>query len=185
MLLNVDQAPWIYRVLASFFTWLLLAGVLIFPGVLTSLRNPNALNGMNRTGKTILKTVQNLPLLVIAGSCCFCGATGIFWAWKKGKRENIILVNQLFLQVTVGTSKTIRANLNIRRGLLNSVAGLIKRLINIYTAQDGYWSATAIATTVVIGICAITTLIPYSFYEKRLQAIRRHYNQERPHIRTP
>jgi hypothetical protein len=41
-----------------------------------------------------------------------------------------------------------------RPGLLNSVIGLITALINIYTAQNGLWSVTAIVTVVLTGTSA-------------------------------
>jgi hypothetical protein len=36
---------------------------------------------------------------------------------------------------------------------LNSVAGLITTLVNVYTAQKGVWSVTAKITAIVTGSC--------------------------------
>lgn len=36
---------------------------------------------------------------------------------------------------------------------MNSVAGLITTLVNVYTAQEGVWSVTAKITAIVTGSC--------------------------------
>ena len=65
MLVEVDQAPFIINFLAGLFTWLLLAGYIVFPGAFTSLSNANALNEFGNVGKTILTEVQKGILV-----CC-------------------------------------------------------------------------------------------------------------------
>lgn len=40
-----------------------------------------------------------------------------------------------------------------RPSIFNSVIALVLSLVNIYTAQNGHWSVTAIVTICIIGIC--------------------------------
>jgi hypothetical protein len=63
MFIELDSIPRLHYILASLFTWLLLAGYVVFPGTFISLRNSNALNGVGSAGKAVLKTFQNPPLL--------------------------------------------------------------------------------------------------------------------------
>lgn len=41
-----------------------------------------------------------------------------------------------------------------RPALLNSIAGLLTTIVNVYTAQKGVWSITAKITAIVTGSCA-------------------------------
>ena len=43
--------------------------------------------------------------------------------------------------------------------MLNSFAGLIATITNIYTARDRFWSRTAIVTAAVTGTCASALMI--------------------------
>jgi hypothetical protein len=38
-------------------------------------------------------------------------------------------------------------------------------LINVYTAQEGSWSVTAIVTTCIVGTWALTMALLFAFYE--------------------
>lgn len=51
-----------------------------------------------------------------------------------------------------------------RPGCLNSLAGLISTLINVFGNQDGNWSVTAKVTVIVTGACAIATAVLFGFY---------------------
>jgi hypothetical protein len=100
MLLQLDRIPGLHNVLASLFTWLLLAGYIVFPGTFTSLRRSNAIkNAANRdkTEQFILDTVQNVPLLWVAAICCVIGASGISWLWWRWNENFVWLVNRIFL----------------------------------------------------------------------------------------
>jgi hypothetical protein len=61
MLLAIDDIPVLDGFLCKFFTWILLAGFVLFPGTFSSLTTipPSQLNG---TEKQILDHVKNLPL---------------------------------------------------------------------------------------------------------------------------
>ena len=47
---------------------------------------------------------------------------------------------------------------------MNSLAGLISTLINVYENQGGRWSVTAKVTVIVTGACAVATAILFGFY---------------------
>lgn len=69
MIVDSDQLPWEYNVIASLAHWVLLAGYLVIPGTFISLQKSDTLKqGLinDKTRKTILKTIQNLPLLATA-----------------------------------------------------------------------------------------------------------------------
>jgi hypothetical protein len=65
MLLALDTIPRLHNILASFFTWILLAGFVIFPGTFTSLSTSDKING-NHTAAEVLKSIKHVQLLVIA-----------------------------------------------------------------------------------------------------------------------
>ncbi len=101
MLLAMDTIPRLHNVLSSFFTWILLAGFIIFPGTyttITKLNNDAQIQG-NHTASTILASVKNIPLLVIAGVCTGIGAAGMVWLWWRWRQNYIWLLNKIFLFV--------------------------------------------------------------------------------------
>ena len=57
-------------------------------------------------------------------------------------------------------------------GLLNSVTGLITTLVNVYTAQGGLWSITAVITCVSTGTCLIIFVILYMWYRQLLNKVK-------------
>ena len=100
MLLELDEIPRRHNLYASAFTWLILAGYIVFPGTFTSLRRSDSVQeAANRShaGKVIFDTVQNASLLWVAGACCLFGVVGIALLWKRWKRNYIWLVNRIFL----------------------------------------------------------------------------------------
>ena len=100
MLLQLDQIPRLHNVLANSFTWLLLAGYIVFPVTFTSLKRSNAIkntaNG-DETEHNILDKVQNVPLLWVAAICCVIGASGISCLWWRWSENFVWLVNRIFL----------------------------------------------------------------------------------------
>jgi hypothetical protein len=96
MLVEVDQAPITIDFLAGLFTWLLLAGYIVFPGAFTSLSNANALNEFGNVGKTILTEAQK-GILFVAAFCCGLSAVGIVWLWRICRANYIWLKYHLFL----------------------------------------------------------------------------------------
>lgn len=82
MLLHLDEIPYLYTVLAGLFTWILLAGYIVFPSTFMSLRNSKTIKsaGSNsNTGKKVVDTMQNIPLLWLAAICCIIGVSGMGW----------------------------------------------------------------------------------------------------------
>lgn len=61
MLLALDDIPQLHNIMAGFFTWILLAGFVLFPGTFTSLQEANG-EGLGSAGAAILGAVQHLPL---------------------------------------------------------------------------------------------------------------------------
>ncbi|KAM6494887.1 hypothetical protein JOM56_009510 [Amanita muscaria] len=138
MLLALDKIPRIHNLAASFFTWILLAGFVLFPGTFTSLRN----SGLNTTGSGIagevtnivLNTINNVSLFVIAFLCCGIGAAGMSYLWWRWMKNYLWLVNKIFLP-----------------GMMNSLAGVISTLSSVYGAQHGEFSTTSKITLTVTG----------------------------------
>lgn len=100
MLLKLDKIPRLHNIYASLFTWLILAGYIVFPGTFTSLRKSNAIKNTanrNQAEEVILDTAQNVPLLWLAGGCCVIGASGISWLWWRWNDNFVWLVNRIFL----------------------------------------------------------------------------------------
>ncbi|KAI9799603.1 MAG: hypothetical protein M1833_003918 [Piccolia ochrophora] len=150
MLLNLDDIPKSHNILASFFTWILLAGYVIFPGTFTTLQRSGKIKEEtddNKIENAVYRTVRNAPLLWVAAICCVIGGCGMFGLWMRWRRNYVWLINRIFLP-----------------GLLNSLAGLISTLVNVYTARDGNFSVTAKATVGVTGACTLIFLVLFLLY---------------------
>jgi hypothetical protein len=62
--MKIDIPKILYaNMLASIFTWLLLAGFIILPATFALIRNSHALDGMGKAGKVVISAAQNIPLL--------------------------------------------------------------------------------------------------------------------------
>jgi hypothetical protein len=143
MLLQLDKIPRLHNILVGIFTWLLLAGYLVLPGTFTSIRNSRALSdGASKVGKVVVKAVQNLPLLWVAGFCCAIASLGMLSLCRIWYSNYIWMINRIILP-----------------SLTNSAIGLITTIINIYTAQSGFWSITAIVTAAVTGSCTTIMIV--------------------------
>ena len=136
MLLGLDTIPRMHNIAASFFTWILLAGFVIFPGTFTSLSTLTNDAGFssNKTAHDILLSVKHVSLLYIAAFCSGIGAIGMMYLWFRWRANFVWLLNRIFLP-----------------GCLNSFAGLISTLVNVYSQQGGNWSVTAWITAAVTG----------------------------------
>ncbi|KAK2467910.1 hypothetical protein APHAL10511_000205 [Amanita phalloides] len=137
MLLALDEIPRIHNLAASFFTWILLAGFVLFPGTFASLRN-------NAAAKDAVDLINHIPLFVIAFLCCGIGAAGMGYFWWRWMNNYVWLVNKIFLP-----------------GLLNGFTGVISTLASVYGAQNGEFSSasktTIIVTTSTTFICGVLT----------------------------
>lgn len=100
MLLHLDEIPRLHTMLAGLFTWVLLAGYIVFPGTFTSLRNSKAVKDAANTeasAKMLVNTVQNVPLLWLAAICCIMGVLGMIWLWWTWQENYIWLSSRIFL----------------------------------------------------------------------------------------
>ena len=61
MLLAIDDIPALDMILSKFFTWILLAGFVLFPGTFSSIQTI-PVGQLNGTEQQILNRVKNLPL---------------------------------------------------------------------------------------------------------------------------
>ena len=75
MCTQANKVPSIYNILAALFSWLMLAGFVVLPGTFTSLKYSTTLSS-SKGGEIVQKTVQNVPLLLIAGVMCGIGIVG-------------------------------------------------------------------------------------------------------------
>lgn len=93
MLLSLDRIPRLHNILASFFTWILLAGYIVFPATFTSLSDNTRLQDhsqdANAIEKKILEGVRNAPLLYVAAVCCGVGCLGCIWLWWKWRKNYV------------------------------------------------------------------------------------------------
>lgn len=121
MLLGLDQVSPLHNILASLFVWILLAGYIVFPATFNSLQKSSLdAKADTRLKSEALKTARNLPLLYVAAVACGIGIIGCLWLWWKHRKNYVWVINRIFLP-----------------SLLNSVAGLVSTLVNVYSAQDG------------------------------------------------
>ncbi|KAJ6070723.1 hypothetical protein N7467_012042 [Penicillium canescens] len=168
MIVESDEIPWKYNVLASAANWTLLAGYLVVPGTFTSLQKSDTLSddlANNVAGDALLNTIQNPPLLAI--SCLFfvLGSVLIGWLFLEYKGNYIWLTNRLFIPT-----------------LLNALAGLLTTIINIYTAHHGEWSIMALLTVIASGVSvasSLSLLIVYKF--GKLEKLKEEHRNEIAH----
>ena len=102
LLLSLDEIPRLHNIFASFFTWILLAGYIVFPGTFTSLEESGKFKGhkdVNAVERIVLNEVRNAPLLWVAGACCIIGVVGMIGLWIKWRKNPIWLINRIFLYV--------------------------------------------------------------------------------------
>lgn len=62
MLLALDSIPRMHNMLAAVFTWILLAGFVLFPGTFTSLQNARSANPGSEIERHVLDAVSQVPL---------------------------------------------------------------------------------------------------------------------------
>ncbi|KDR70238.1 hypothetical protein GALMADRAFT_76439 [Galerina marginata CBS 339.88] len=159
MLLALDDIPALYNLLAGFFTWILLAGFILFPGTFTSLQNVSAgTPGLPaQVEQQLINAVTHLPLFIVAWVCTGIGVFGMIWLWWRWRKNYIWALNKIFLP-----------------GLLNSLAGLLSTIANIFGVQNGELSKTSkvtvIVTTAATGVLGILTLFYMFWLVRRVKA---------------
>ena len=122
-----NKIPKLHNILAYFFTWILLAGFIVFPGTFTRLRTATSLTTeAGRAGQVVQAAVQNVQLIYIAAICCFVGAAGmcrLWWIWDRNYEwllNHIFMWGVLFLQICAsltgqGQGYLIRSLASLRR----------------------------------------------------------------------
>ncbi|KAJ3494116.1 hypothetical protein NLJ89_g10876 [Agrocybe chaxingu] len=146
MLLALDDIPLLHNVLAAFFSWILLAGFILFPGTFTSLQNLSATAG-GQVPAELINAVTNIPLFVIAWVCCAVGASGMLWLWWRWRKNYLWALNKVFFP-----------------GLLNCLAGLLSTIVNIFGVQHGEIGTTSRSTLIVTTVSTGIFLILVGFY---------------------
>lgn len=148
MLLGLDAVSPLHNVLASAFVWLLLAGYIVFPATFTRLQSDSIDQKADNTFKeATLRTVHNVPLLYVAAFACGVGVVGCLWLWWKHRNNYVWVIHRIFLPA-----------------LLNSIAGLISTIVNVYSAQGGQFSVTARVTVVVTSACSVVAAALFLLY---------------------
>jgi hypothetical protein len=121
MLLGLDAVPPFHNILASLSVWILLAGYIVFPATFSKLQTDEVDDKADsQIKKYALNTVRNVPLLYVAAFACGLGVAGCLWLWWRHRKNYVWVINRVFLPA-----------------LLNSIAGLISTIVNIYSAQNG------------------------------------------------
>lgn len=121
MLLGLDAVSPLHNILASLSVWILLAGYIVFPATFNSLQKASYdAQADSKLKSEALQTTRNLPLLYVAAVACGIGIAGCVWLWWTHRKNYVWVINRIFLP-----------------SLLNSVAGLVSTLVNVYSAQDG------------------------------------------------
>ncbi|KAF8811103.1 hypothetical protein BYT27DRAFT_6454903 [Phlegmacium glaucopus] len=147
MLLALDDIPTMYNLFAGFFSWIFLAGFILLPGTFTSLKS---LDTSNQIGQRLVRVVTSIPLLVIGWLCTGIGAAGMLWLWWRWRRNYIWTLNKIFLP-----------------GAMNSLAGFLSTVANVFGVQGGGFSSSSKVTIIVTGastgVLGILTAI-YSFW---------------------
>jgi hypothetical protein len=125
MLLGLDHVSPLHNILASLSVWILLAGYIVFPATFNKLAKGD-LDDKAETNieKQALNTVRNVPLLYVAAFACGLGVLGCLWLWWQHRKNYVWVINRIFLPA-----------------LLNSLAGLVSTLVNVYSAQEGMYLA--------------------------------------------
>ncbi|CAI7615478.1 unnamed protein product [Penicillium pancosmium] len=151
MIVEADEVPWQYNMLASAAHWILLAGYLVVPGTFTSLQKSDTVSKdfmASEAGEIILDKIQNPPLLAIA---CFLFVTGLIimaWLYWDHRDNYIWLINRIFMPT-----------------LLNALAGLLTTIVNLYTAHGGDWSIMALLTVIASGLSVASSLALLIIYK--------------------
>ncbi|KIK77477.1 hypothetical protein PAXRUDRAFT_834972 [Paxillus rubicundulus Ve08.2h10] len=144
MLVEFDKIPFRANMLASFFSWLLLAGFILFPGTFAAWLRSDLTVVVQ-----LMDYVEQVPLYVIAWVCTGIGGAGMLWLWWKWRKNYFWLMSSIFIP-----------------GLLSSVAGIISTIASVYGAQYGIFTVTsksALCVTAAVGFVCTLMCIFYRF----------------------
>ncbi|KAJ5100807.1 hypothetical protein N7456_006859 [Penicillium angulare] len=150
MLKEEAQMDWKLNSCANAANWILLAGYVIIPGTFTSLKSSSEVQSLlqkNETGRVVLKTIQNPPLLVIAFLFFIIGGTTLGWLWIKFKSNYPWLINKIFIPA-----------------FLNAAAGLLTTVVNVVTSQSRALSIMSLTTIIVTALTLVLFGASFLFY---------------------
>ena len=98
MLLSQDKISRWHNICAHFFTWILLAGYLVFPATFTNLSDKiSDTNGIGTKILNALGAFKNGPWLYVAATACGVGVLGMMWLWVRHRKNYVWLINRIFL----------------------------------------------------------------------------------------
>ncbi|KZT39864.1 hypothetical protein SISSUDRAFT_1060785 [Sistotremastrum suecicum HHB10207 ss-3] len=164
MLIAHDSVNRWNNFLAAFFTWLVLAGFILFPGTFTNIQELESVGNVQvqKASAALLNFVNRIPLLAVAGTCCAIGALGMLWLWYKFRANYVWLIDRLFVA-----------------GAVNSFTGVISTLTNVFGSQNGNFSITARVTIIVTSVsCVICSLLWLFYLIFKLAPLRYEHRRE-------
>jgi hypothetical protein len=92
MILKAYEVHWGYNAAAASFSWLLLAGFIVLPKTVKSLR----LSQDSQASRAARELTHDVPLLCLSSVCCLIGLLGTLWLWRRFKRNYVWLLGHLF-----------------------------------------------------------------------------------------
>ncbi|KAG8420697.1 hypothetical protein J3458_002630 [Metarhizium acridum] len=130
-----------------------------FPGTFTSIRKSvenNHSNSLeNQAAGMIVKSVKNIPLLVIGAIACATSVAGMAFLASKHLDNYVWLQTKLLIP-----------------GTANCFAGLVSTMVGVYSQQNGVWSPTAKITAIVEGSCLGVAIGLFVLIERFLRRVR-------------
>ncbi|EGN94404.1 hypothetical protein SERLA73DRAFT_188270 [Serpula lacrymans var. lacrymans S7.3] len=162
MLLALDGIPRLHNMYASFFTWILLAGFVLFPGTFTTWQEKGQQQGLGSTVTELINAVQDVPLYIIAWICTGIGAAGMLWLWWRWRNNYVWIVNRIFVP-----------------GLLNSLAGIISTITSVYGGHQGEFTTTSKSTIIVTAAVALVCGVLTGWYQFwKLRLVKKQHDKE-------
>ena len=101
--------------------------------------------------------------MYVAAIACGFGVLGCIGLWLRHRKNYVWVINRIFLPT-----------------FMNSLAGLISTIVNVYSAQSGQYSITARVTLIVTGSCTVVAAGLFLLYNNlALTIIKRRHRRER------
>jgi hypothetical protein len=102
MLLHLDKIPRLHNIMASAFTWILLAGFLVIPGTYTKIQTSQTFKNADNPNDSgvehdIVHSIANIGLVWVSGFLALVGTLGCFYLWFRWRQNYVWLINRIFL----------------------------------------------------------------------------------------
>ncbi|KAI0292727.1 hypothetical protein BC826DRAFT_410326 [Russula brevipes] len=159
-----ENVPLFHSILATFFTWLVRAGLIVLPNTFTTLEAI----GDSATGEMELPAERNLPLLCVAYGCSGVGGIGMCILWWRWSHNYVWLLRNIFIP-----------------GVMSGVSGVISTVADIYGTENGSYSIASIAALAVTGACMVicgALSLLYMFWKLRLVKVDHDRRQRNTHF---